>query len=293
METSDDEGDPAAAPSRSQTMATGRFLLLLSCLLFCSQPESQSRARRAAPLPVRVGSAPPPAKPKAPPAARSKARKKLYLTFDDGPNKGTRNVWTIVRDEGVPASFFLVGEHVFDSRGQRALFDSLRGTPQVALCNHSFSHAHSRYSSYYSRPDSVVADFLRTADTLGLSNAVARTPGRNIWRIDSLRATDLKASAPAADSLQGAGFRLLGWDAEWTFDHKTYTVEQDAETLLRQLDSVFTQSRLKRPGHLVLLAHDQAFCASADSLQLRKFLQALKKRDDYELALATEYPGAQ
>ncbi|GAB4093031.1 polysaccharide deacetylase family protein [Flaviaesturariibacter terrae] len=227
---------------------------------------------------------------KAPP---HKARKKIYLTFDDGPNRGTRNVWTIIRDEGVPASFFLVGEHVFDSRGQEALFDSLRSCPDIALCNHSFSHAHCRYKHYYESPDSVVADFCRTRDSLGLDNAVARTPGRNIWRIDSLRATDLKASAPAADSLQRAGFLLLGWDAEWTFDHHSYNVEQDAETLLRQVDSVFARNRLKCPGHLVLLAHDQAFAASIDSLQLRRFLQALKKRDDYEMALATDYPGVQ
>ncbi|RYY61294.1 MAG: hypothetical protein EOO12_14510 [Chitinophagaceae bacterium] len=278
METSDDEGDPAAA----------RALLLLSFLFICYQPQSRTRHSTAPPPPK----AAPPVRAAVRAVKAKKARKKLYLTFDDGPNRGTRNVWTIVRDEGVPASFFLVGEHVFDSRGQRALYDSLRGTPSLALCNHSYCHARLRYSSYYGTPDSVVADFRRTAESLGLSNAVARTPGRNIWRIDSLRATDLKASAPAADSLQGAGFRLMGWDAEWTFDHTTYNVEQDAVTLLRQLDSVYARQRLKRPGHLVLLAHDQAFAAPADSLQLRKFLQALKKRDDYELALATEYPGA-
>lgn len=289
MESSDDEGDTAAAPARRTALAGGRLLLLLSFLLLSYSP--QSRSRKAL---FRPPAAPPVAarKPHPRPAPPHKPRKKLYLTFDDGPNKGTRNVWTIVRDEGVPASFFLVGEHVFDSRGQQALFDSLRGTPLVALCNHSFSHAHCRYQKYYAEPDSVVADFERTRDTLGLGNDVARTPGRNIWRIDSLQATDLKASAPAADSLQAAGFRLMGWDAEWTFDHRTYTVEQDAETLLRQIDSVFARNRLKHPGHLVLLAHDQAFASSDDSLQLRKFLQALKKRDDYELVLATDYPGA-
>ncbi|RYY41685.1 MAG: hypothetical protein EOO08_00730 [Chitinophagaceae bacterium] len=286
MESSDDEGDPAAA--RLQPALAIRALLLLSFLLFCYQPQSRPRSAPRAFVAAEVKTVAVKKKPKAPP---KKARKKLYLTFDDGPNKGTKNVYTIVRDEGVPVTFFLVGEHVFDSHGQRVLFDSLRGAPLVELCNHSYSHAHSRYSSYYGVPDSVVADFRRTHDSLDLRNDVARTPGRNIWRIDSLQATDLKASTAAADSLQRAGFQLMGWDAEWHFDHKTYAVEQDAETLLRQIDSAFSRNRLKCPGHLVLLAHDQAFAAPADSLQLRRFLQALKKRDDYELSLATEYPG--
>src|SRR5690242_9323024 len=41
-----------------------------------------------------------------------KKKKKIYLTFDDGPNKGTRNVLDIVKDEQIPVTFFIVGEHV-------------------------------------------------------------------------------------------------------------------------------------------------------------------------------------
>jgi peptidoglycan/xylan/chitin deacetylase (PgdA/CDA1 family) len=279
METdSDDEGDPAAA----------RILLLATCLLFCYQPQSHSRAKATLPRPLAQSLA----KAKHPAARPHKTRKKLYLTFDDGPNKGTHNVYRIVTDEQVPVTFFIVGEHVFDTRWQHALFDSLQSSANIAVCNHSFSHAHSRYKAYYERPDSVVADFHHTQDTLDLDNPIARTPGRNCWRIDSLHCTDLKASTAAVDSLQQAGFTVMGWDAEWYFDHKTFNVQQDAGTLLRQVDSIFARNRTKRAGHLVLLAHDQAFAKSADSLQLRLFLQALKTRDDLELVLATSYPGA-
>src|SRR5215470_13440826 len=45
-----------------------------------------------------------------------KKKKKIYLTFDDGPNKGTRNVLDIVQQENIPVTFFIVGEHVFASR---------------------------------------------------------------------------------------------------------------------------------------------------------------------------------
>src|SRR5689334_11102870 len=47
-----------------------------------------------------------------------KKKKKIYLTFDDGPNKGTRKVLHIAQEEQVPVTFFIVGEHVFASTTQ-------------------------------------------------------------------------------------------------------------------------------------------------------------------------------
>lgn len=233
-------------------------------------------------------------KQKAPPvvfskkAAKNKGRKKLYLTFDDGPNRGTRNVFRIVQDEGVPVSFFIVGEHVFASPSQTQMWDSLKMAQGIELCNHSFSHAHSHYERFYESPDSVVADFKRTADSLDLTNNIGRTPGRNIWRVDTLRFTDLKKGVAAADSLQIAGFTLMGWDLEWSFNHKTMCVETTAEGMMAQIDSVFKHNRTRRKDNLVLLAHDQAYAKSEDSFQLRQFFQLLKK-SDYELSLISDY----
>jgi peptidoglycan-N-acetylglucosamine deacetylase len=218
-----------------------------------------------------------------------KKKKRLYVTFDDGPNKGTHNILRIVEDEGVPVSFFVVGQHVFGSRTQSQLWDSLKATKQIELCNHSYSHAKRRYESYYARPDSVVADFARTQDSLDLENTICRTPGRNIWRIDSLQVTDLKKSAAAADSLRNAGFQLMGWDLEWRFDHKTNCVVT-GEKMVEQIDSVFKHNCTRHKNNLVLLAHDQDYANSADSMELRRFFQLLKQKE-YELSLVREYPG--
>ena len=57
-----------------------------------------------------------------------KKKKKIYLTFDDGPNKGTRNVLDIVKDEKIPVTFFIVGEHVYASINQNITWDSLQTT---------------------------------------------------------------------------------------------------------------------------------------------------------------------
>lgn len=283
METSaDDEGDAATA---LLTKATLIFLLILPLSVYKPHPKKVSTNS------IVVEQTTTKAFSSAKPEKAASKKKKLYLTFDDGPNRGTKNVFHIVRDEGVPVSFFIVGEHVFASPTQRRMWDSLKMVQQIDLCNHSYSHAHSHYENYYAEPDSVVADFDRTQDSLHFTNAIARTPGRNIWRIDTLQCTDLKKSAAAADSLQKAGFKLMGWDLEWGFDHNTMCVVTNAEGIIAQIDSLFKHNRTKNKDHLVLLAHDQAYVKSEDSFQLRQFLQLLKQRDVYELALVSDYPG--
>ncbi|MBB1283396.1 polysaccharide deacetylase family protein [Flavisolibacter sp. BT320] len=287
METSsDDEGDSASLLTKSTLI----IFVLLPLVLYKPQkqkPKILSVAAAPAPvvqttvMPMESGTP----KPK-------KKKKKLYITFDDGPNRGTKNVLHIVKDEAVPVSFFVVGSHVFASPTQARMWDSLKMMQQIDICNHSYSHAHSRYERFYQQPDSVVIDFQRTHDSLQLSNTIARTPGRNIWRIDTLRFTDLKKSSAAADSLQKAGFALMGWDLEWHFDHKNMSVATPAEKMVAQIDSVFKHRRTKKEDHLVLLAHDQVYQKSEDSFQLRQFLQLLKKNEEYEFSLVTSYPGA-
>lgn len=220
-----------------------------------------------------------------------KKKKKIYLTFDDGPNKGTKNVLDIVKDENVPVTFFIVGEHVFASINQNNTWDSLRMAEQIEICNHSYTHAHNKYENFYQSPDSVVADFQRAHDSLDLKNNIVRTPGRNTWRIDSLQFTDLKKSKAAVDSLQKAGFIVMGWDLEWHFDHKELTIKNSADDLIRQIDSVFNNKKTKSPEHLVLLAHDQAYQKAKDSTELRLLIQKLKIKDEYDLSLASSYPG--
>jgi hypothetical protein len=162
----------------------------------------------------------------------------------------------------------------------------------IELCNHSFTHAHNKYNKFYEEPSTVVKDMERTKDSLLPDNIIVRAPGRNSWRIDSLHYTDIKNSKAAMDSLQKAGFVVMGWDLEWHFDPKTYAVKNTADELLTQIDSVFINNRTKKPDNLVLLAHDQAYKSSGDSLQLRDFIQKLKKKEEYELSLVSSYPDA-
>lgn len=221
-----------------------------------------------------------------------KKKKKIYLTFDDGPNKGTRNVLDIVKDEQIPVTFFIVGEHVYASVNQNITWDSLLATQGIDICSHSYTHAlHNHYEKFYESPDTVISDFNRAQDSLQLKNNIVRTPGRNMWRMDSIQFTDLKKSKAAVDSLQKAGFIVMGWDLEWHFD-KDLALINTADEVIKQIDSVFNNKRTRTPENLVLLAHDQVYHKSKDSAELRQFIQKLKLKDEYELSLVTSYPGA-
>lgn len=218
-------------------------------------------------------------------------RKKIYLTFDDGPNAGTMNVLNAVIEEQVPVSFFVVAKHVYDSREQRLTWEKLKTTPGIELCNHSYSHAGNRYSKFYRDPQKVIADFKRSNDSLQFSNKVARMPGRNAWRIDSIRNTDVKESRIAIDSVYLAGFSIMGWDVEWGFDHQTFAPDADTSLLFRRIENLLNDEATKKPGHLVLLAHDQAFRTEEDIQLLKAVLRYFKNNPEYELLPASRYPG--
>jgi peptidoglycan-N-acetylglucosamine deacetylase len=214
----------------------------------------------------------------------------LYLTFDDGPNKGTDSVMQILADEQVPASLFLIGVQLHGSRQQQATWQRLRQLPQIEIQNHSFTHAHNRFDKFYTQPAQVVADFVRCRDSLQITSYIARTPGRNVWRTPTINSTDLAACAPAADTTFQAGFRLLGWDVEWPFNNNLNLTKNPVD-MLQKIDSFFTHGLTKTPQHLVLLAHDQAFADSADAAALRYFIQQVKSHSKYRLQKASAYPG--
>jgi len=220
-----------------------------------------------------------------------KKKKTIYLTFDDGPNKGTRSVMNIIEQEQVPVTLFVVGEHVYGSRYQSAIYDSVCQSRLFEIANHSYTHAFgNRFEKFYAVPDSAVKDFIRCADSLHLTTRIIRTPGRNIWRTDSTSCTDIKTSTAAADSLQQNGFKAVGWDLEWHFDDKQRLV-QTTEEMINQVDSAFAKNKTKVTDHLVLLAHDQVYANSQDSASLQQFINKLKEKDEYDFEQVSKYPG--
>ena len=282
-----DDGDPAKRLTK--TLLSISFLVLLFVFAACSDKTEQKPVPSPGPDTAllkarekkRTDSL----------AALTRKKKKIYLTFDDGPNKGTRNVLEVIKAEQVAASFFVVGQHTLDTRQQKETWEMLKADAAIELCNHSYSHARNKYTAFYESPATVINDFNQSKNLLGFSNNVARMPGRNAWRIDNIDHTDIMESKPAIDSLYAGGYAIMGWDIEWTFDHKTLAPDADTALLLRRIYNMLEANKTKTPGHLVLLAHDQAYQKEEYVEELRYVVKQLKNNPEYELLLASKYPG--
>ena len=57
------------------------------------------------------------------------------------------------------------------------------------------------------------------------------------------------------------------------------------------IDSAFTKQHTKTANHLVLLAHDRTFKTTDDSASLHHFILKLKKKEEYNFAVISLYPG--
>lgn len=223
------------------------------------------------------------------PIVRKKA-KTIYLTFDDGPNKGTKKMMHIVEEEQVSVTLFIVGEHVYGSTEQTATFDSLVANKYFEIANHSFTHAfNNKFEKFYLVPDSAVKDFRRCADSLQLQTNIVRLPGRNTWRTATITSTDISNSKAAADSIFKNGFTEVGWDLEWHYD-ASLKLKNNSDELLIQIDSMFTHYKNKTPNHLVLLAHDQVYADAFDSAELHLLIKKLKAKDEYNFEVLSKYP---
>ncbi|MBB4805357.1 peptidoglycan/xylan/chitin deacetylase (PgdA/CDA1 family) [Chryseobacterium defluvii] len=213
----------------------------------------------------------------------------IYLTFDDGPNQGTENLMKILRKRNVCATAFLVGKHAYGSKKQKEDLELLRKDPLVELANHSFTHAHNKYTDFYKNTDEVIHDFDVAKDSLKLYDKIARTPGRNIWRLNNINVTDIKSSTDAANGLKKAGYKVIGWDLEWKPTHKM-ALKGNHEAMLKKVDSIFFNDLEKTSRHLVFLTHDQ-YLTDADSInELDLFIEKLQKSNRFVFRKISEYP---
>lgn len=288
--TTNDEGEPASLNSKLHSGIS--FLIAIALITFsCNQPEKETVRKPFAVDSIIIKKQTQSISDSVKKTDSPIPKKKIYLTFDDGPNKGTMNVLNAVKEDSIPASFFIVGTHTDDSPAQKETWELLKTDSSIELCNHSYTHAANHYTKFYQHPDEVIKDFEKNKEKLGFKNNIIRTPGRNAWRIDTVNHTDIKESEAAVDSIYAAGFDVMGWDVEWTFDHKTLAPDTATGLLLRRIQNMLDADKTRTKGHLVLLAHDQAFRTEAAIEQLHFLFRELKANSEYELMLVTNYPG--
>lgn len=213
----------------------------------------------------------------------------IYLSFDDGPLNGSQNINAIAQKYQVPMNVMVVGEHVFMNATQKKYFNNYKQNPYVEVNNHSFSHANNRYYKYYAKPTTVLKDFNKSMNLLGLDNKIARLPGRNVWSIDGKEYNRHKETKDATRLLTQNGYKLIGWDIEWQYNRKTkYPVDTHQEFFAKLKHHIESNKKLFTPNNIVVLLHDPMF--RKDSSELENFIQLIQAQTDYIIMPLSRYP---
>jgi peptidoglycan/xylan/chitin deacetylase (PgdA/CDA1 family) len=221
-----------------------------------------------------------------------KLKKKIYLTFDDGPTVGSKRLYDFFLQEKIPVNLYLVGKHYDAMPMLKKYIDSFKSLNYVLLANHSYTHGwNDRYEAFYSHPPAVVDDYKKAQATLGITSNIARCAGRNVWRTSNINITDDKGPGTAMDSLYTLGYQFTGWDYTWPYNYKTFKNTKNTEQMLSRAKLYFDSSYTKVPGHAVVLGHDQQFADDEDFMQLQQFVAAIKNSNEYEFASMADYPG--
>lgn len=214
----------------------------------------------------------------------------LYLSFDDGPMDSSHFLDSLIIKDSVPVTVFVVGFRVNANAGMRSRLEMYRQQELVEIGNHSYSHAAGHYKLFYTNPSQVVNDVVRNADSLSLRNNIVRLPGRNTWRIQNRKRTDLTDANAAADSLSSLGYTLLGWDLEWKIDtcENRYST---AEEMISQINRLIHSKRSFEKDHVVILCHDWALSDLFFREQLAAFVQKIREDDCMHFSPLANYPG--
>ena len=188
-------------------------------------------------------------------AFSAEPQKIVYLTFDDGPYpQTTPRILKILQDEGVKATFFVVGKQV------ERYPDLLKAEYEQGegIGNHSYSHDN---QLVYRSPEAFLAEIKKNEElifkVIGIRPKVVRAPGgtQGHFHVSYYNAVD------AADYL------VYDWNVS----------SGDAEASLVPADTLLQNIQIQVPGkdRIVLLMHDAgAKVTTVDALpQIIKYLK--------------------
>jgi peptidoglycan/xylan/chitin deacetylase (PgdA/CDA1 family) len=214
----------------------------------------------------------------------------IYLTFDDGPQNGTQACYDLCKQLGVKATFFMVGEHASSPKTKGIVAEIREAYPNFLLCNHSTTHASGHYKYFYHHPEMAAEDFYAAQKSLNVPYKIIRLPGNSAWVLkDTIKASHLVDSTCIL--LNGTGYNVIGWDVEWSFNHKTENPVQKPQRMVDIVDSALAKPRrLFTQNHVVILSHDRMFRNPSYTDSLAKFITILKQNPKNVFETIDHYP---
>lgn len=221
------------------------------------------------------------------------SKRYIFLTWDDAPQPpGTNVCKQVFQEQGVKATFFMVGMHQLDHR-RKLIVDSLRNAyPQFLIANHSYTHGfRNNYRSFYTHADSAVNDFLKAQEELKIPVKIIRLPGNNNW-VGKGEIRGPKTPREVCKRLDSLGFKVIGWDVEWRFKGNSAPI-QSAEEMVAEVNNKFDNYTSFEPNAVVILAHDRMFASQQYADSLRKFISVLKQDPRNVFETIDHYPMVQ
>ena len=216
--------------------------------------------------------------------------KTVYLTFDDGPMQGSELIDSVALAEQLRLNVFLVGAHVMENPQLKNYFGLYEQNPYIECYNHSYTHAHNKYTGFYKDPAGVLAHIQKNELLLHLKYKSVRLPGRNIWRTGNRKKDDGAGGAAAADLLAANGYKLYGWDAEWRHQAKDGEPVQTAAQILLEIERLLNSGKTFTKDHIVILLHDEMFKKKWEETALKQLIDSLRTRDNYIFEHIRFYP---
>lgn len=202
-------------------------------------------------------------------------RKKVYLTFDDGPSKNTEKILDILKRHKVSATFFVVGkEDDFSLSMYKRIVDEGH-----TLAMHSYSHD---YSEIYKSKKAFFEDYRKIKKLLyeatGVKPEYYRFPGGTSNTISKVSMKSL------AQGLVKRGSVYFDWNAmSGDASGKNLTNKQMINNVLNDVEIHNTS---------VVLMHDAAD-KDKTAQMLPELLRKLKKSDVSILAIDKDTPLVQ
>lgn len=219
----------------------------------------------------------------------NKEEKTIFLTFDDGPTYGTQNILTILEEEKVPATLFLVGKNIVKNNDT---YLKILASNYVSVANHTYSHANSKYKKFYSNKNKLLSDLeknntILTKDTIPVIQSQylpVRLAGRNVFRLPHLSSNDYSIPKEQRlneyskyNMLEKKGFFIYGWDIEWEYS-KEGKVSYTPKELVNQIEHLNRRKRSKLKNKIILLMHDFTFINRHNGKKdLQTFIRILKQ----------------
>lgn len=199
-----------------------------------------------------------------PSVERGPRQRRIYLTFDDGPNeRATPAILATLAKENVPAAFFMVGDHV--RRFPSLARDVVRAGHTVG--NHTYNHV----KLHLTGPARIRSQLQQTHEII---EWVAKVTPRSFRAPHGYRSVFLRS---VADALS---YTVFGWTFG-VFD----TARPGVDEIRRRV-----RTRL-RPGAIVLLHDGDGYDPDGDRMQTARALPGIiadARSAGYELAPLSE-----